>query len=341
MIRILIAEDSNTVRELLHKLVSADSQIIVVGLAKDGAEALALTEQLHPDVILMDILMPGINGIQAAAMIMKSVPTPIVMISAVTEVRDSQLALDAFDAGVMAVLNKPPGPDAPGYKAAANHIISTLKAIAAVKIRNKQQVPLAANIGQQQTIRLIAIAASVGGPAALQTLFSQLNTDLGVPVLVVQHIAQGFVTSLVTWLQNSSDLPISIALNGEHMQPGHIYFAPDNCHLAVSGNHIYLNHGAAIKGFRPSASALFKSVGTEFKNTVAAVILTGMGDDGVEGLKIVKQFGGLVIAQDQASSVVFGMNGQAVAKGLVDTILPLGEIAALLTSLAQQSKRGI
>lgn len=341
MIRILIVDDSASTRELLKELLSADEQIQVIGSAHNGTEALYQTRQLKPDLILMDIQMPGLDGIQAAKVIMKEMPTPIVMISAAVDRRDSKLATEAFEAGVLAVLNKPPGPTSPNFAAASSHIIATIKAIAAVKpVGRSGQYAQLPDLRTRQPCRIIAIASSVGGPAALQKIFSHLSPDIGVPIMVVQHIAEGFISSLISWLQTSSQLPIMLAKNGEPLQAGYIYMAPDKCHLQVARGHIDLSHEKAIKGFQPSATALFTSVANEYTNSCVAAILTGMGDDGVAGLTKVKETKGLVLAQDQASSVVFGMNGEAIDRGLADVVLPLSDIATFLTQLPKHGRGG-
>lgn len=336
MIRIVIADDSPSTRELLRSLVSSDKQLEVVALADSGTQAIALTKELKPDVLLMDIQMPGVDGIQAARAIMKETPTAIVMISAVDDVRNSKQALDAFEAGVLAVLSKPPGPGSPEYNAAAMHIINTLKAISTVKPRS----PRIDQAAKTQTLKtsakptsVIAIASSVGGPAALQTIFSRLPANFPLPIILVQHIAVGFSESLAKWLQHSSALKICLAEHGEKLKGGVVYIAPDNCHLKVKHNSVLLANEPPVKGFMPSATILFQSAADAYGPSLTAVILSGMGDDGVEGLKVVKEKGGVIIAQNQATSVVFGMNGEAVARGLVDTILPIDEIAAALDAL--------
>jgi two-component system chemotaxis response regulator CheB len=341
MIRIIIADDSPSTRELLKTLVTSDKNLEVVAMANNGAEAIALTKEHRPDLVLMDIQMPGVDGIQAAREIMKKNPTAIVMISAIDDVRNSQLALDAFEAGVLAVLNKPPGPGSQEYSGAATHIINTIKAIATVKpraARGEISAETKSRAGMKPT-KLVAIASSVGGPAALQTIFSNLPADFAVPIVLVQHIAVGFADSLAKWLQHSSLLKIRIAVDGETLEAATVYIAPDRSHVKVRDNKIILSVEAPVKGFLPSATVLFNSAAEAYGENLTAVILTGMGDDGVEGLKTVKEKGGLILAQDQATSVVFGMNGEAVARGLVDNVLPIEKIAQALIALPKSPVR--
>jgi two-component system chemotaxis response regulator CheB len=178
--------------------------------------------------------------------------------------------------------------------------------------------------------RVVAIAASTGGPPALSQILSELPADFRAPVLVVQHIAEGFAEGLAKWLGASSRLAVKVAEEGEQLAPGHVYLAPDGRHLGVRGDVVELSDAPPIDGFRPSGSYLFESVAKSFGPAALGLILTGMGRDGVRGLAALRAAGGTVVAQDQDSSVIFGMNGEAVLAGLTDEVLPLDALAYLL-----------
>jgi two-component system chemotaxis response regulator CheB len=195
--------------------------------------------------------------------------------------------------------------------------------------------PRAPHLERAVRARVVAIVASTGGPAALARILSNLPAGFEAPVLVVQHIAAGFVDGLTAWLNTMSALPVRVARDGEHLHPRTVYVAPDHHHLGVSNRStIALSRAAPINGFRPSGTALFESVARTFGNAAVAVVLTGMGDDGVAGLQAVRMAGGRIIVQNEATSVVFGIPGAAVAAGLADVTIPLAAIASRLEELA-------
>jgi two-component system chemotaxis response regulator CheB len=241
---------------------------------------------------------------------------------------------------------KPPGPRSPGFAAAAEYLVATVKALSQVKVVRHWRPSAAAPGAPAAPTRarvprggdqaqIVAIAASTGGPAALQALLSGLPAEFALPILVVQHITPGFVSGLAAWLNASSALQVKVAEPGELLTPRTVLLAPDHHHLGVTGRGtVLLSTAPPIGGFQPSASFLFESVSRAFGGGAVAVILSGMGDDGVEGLRTVHRTGGRVIAQDEASSVIFGMPGAAVAAGLVDLVEPVPSIAASLVALA-------
>jgi two-component system, chemotaxis family, protein-glutamate methylesterase/glutaminase len=350
MIRVVIADDSPTARELLRAILSSDPEIQVVGEARNGVEAVELTRKLRPDVVTMDIRMPQMDGFEATKEIMVTAPTPIVIVTASVAVREVETSMHTLRAGALAVLPKPPGPESPAFDAAAQELIANVKAMAQVKVVRHWRLPSnapaprgrgvtagkndSAVAGPPCRIRVVAIATSTGGPAALHRLLSALPGDFGVPVLVVQHITRGFTAGLADWLNKVSGLHVKVAEEGESLKPHTVYLAPDDRHLGVSGRSTALLSSAApLSGFRPSGTFLFESVAGVFGAATVAVILTGRGDDGVAGLQAVRHAGGQVIAQDEDSSVIFGMPGAAVTAGLAEVVLPLDLIAARLVEL--------
>ena len=334
-VRVLIAEDSPTARELLVAMLGSDPHIEVVGVAVDGIDAVAQAIEKRPDVIVMDIHMPKLDGLEATKRIMVEAPTPVVIVSAVAEPEEVQVSMGALRAGALTVLRKPESPSSPGFDRERLQFIRTLKAMAEVKVvRHRQPPPYAAVASERsgratdaEPARIVTVAASTGGPAALQTLLSRLPGAFPAPIAVVQHIAAGFVDGLAAWLTSTCPFAVTVASDGEPLQPGHVYLAPDNAHLGVTrALRAELSTTAPIGGFRPSATYLFESAARACGTGALGIILTGMGQDGVEGLSVLRSRGGYVIAQDEATSVVFGMPGAAVAAEVADAVISLGEI---------------
>jgi two-component system chemotaxis response regulator CheB len=343
MIRVLMAEDSRTVRSLITQILESDPEIRVVGTASDGAEAVEMAERLRPDLITMDIHMPVMDGFEATRQIMARAPAPILIISSTARREDVQLSLRATQLGAVMVLPTPVGPGSPDFERQSAELVSMARAMSGVKVvRRWDRSPaapeprrVAASRASSPPVQLVAIAASTGGPAALQQILAALPASFPAPVLVVQHIARGFAAPLVEWLDSTCPPRVRLAADGERPVPGTVYLAPDDAHLTVApGGAIALSDSAPIGGFRPSGSALFESVGRMCGTGAAAVILTGMGDDGVAGLRTAHARGVRVIAQDEASSVVHGMPREAVRAGVADEVLPLSDIAARLMALA-------
>ena len=354
MIRVLVAEDSATARALLVSLLSSEADISVVGEARTGVEAVELAEQLTPDLITMDVQMPELDGIEATKQIMTRSPRPILIVSSAAA-SDIELSLEATRSGALMVIGKPTGSQSPTYERDRRHLISMVRALAQVKVVRRHGhsgsgralsstpthpaalSPASRRVGGQPPV-LLAIAASTGGPAALQTILGGLPANFPVPILIVQHIASGFTAGLAHWLSAGSPLRIKVAELGETANAGKVYIAPDDKHLGVRRDaagklRILLDNAAAVGSFRPSGTYLFKSCAETVGNGVLALILTGMGDDGVEGLRAVRKAGGRILAQDEASSVIFGMPREAHRAGVVDHVLALDDISRRLSEL--------
>ena len=352
MIRVLIVEDSITVRTTLRDLINSDPQLRVVGEAKNGAEAIELLEKLKPDVISMDIEMPVMNGLEATRIIMESIPTPIVILSGLISSDESKLVFDSLQLGALKVLKKPEG---------IKDLNRVLKLISGVKvIRRRPQKdrqlhrisPTSANdvdtslsgrsngqfapLKTERKVEIIAMGASTGGPAVLNDILSKLQATPTVPILVVQHITQGFTNGFVHWLNENCDLHVKLAVNNESLSPGVVYLAPDDYHLIVgSKNKISLHQDEPYKFHRPSATILFQSVADVYKTRAMGILLTGMGDDGASGLKSLKDTGAYTIAQDKDSSVIFGMPMEAIKLGAVDRVLNPEQITLEIQKLRQ------
>ncbi len=347
IVRALVVEDSATARELLAGILGADPGIRVVGLARDGVEAVEMTGALRPDVVTMDAGMPRMDGFEATKRIMVEAPTPIVIVSATLDTREVAVSMRALEAGALVVLDKPAGPGAPDFEEASRRFVRTVKAMSQVKVvrrwpeRPPERRPRAAPRGAARTpVRAVAIAASTGGPAAVRRLLSALPGRFPAPILVVQHMARGFVAGLAAWLDAGSLLRVKVAEHGEPLAPGTVYLAADDRHLGASSlATAVLSDAPPVGGFRPSGSVLFESVAAAFGPSAMALVLTGMGQDGVKGLRALRKAGGRVIAQDERSSVVFGMPGAAIAAGLADLALPLDAIAPRLIEMVRGAER--
>jgi two-component system, chemotaxis family, protein-glutamate methylesterase/glutaminase len=340
MIRVLVAEDSSTARRLLVAILESDPRLTVIGEAKNGVEAIEMTKRLRPDVVTMDIHMPLLDGVEATRRIMMEVPTPVVVVSGI-KVLEVETSMEALRAGALVVIEKPEGPAVVAFEERCRALLDNVKLMAAVKVvrRFPRQVAggaraAAIGSGRREPVRAIVIASSTGGPACLQAIFSRLPPDFPVPVLVVQHIAKGFVSGFATWLNDTSMIRVKIADPDERMAPGTAYLAPEDRHLGMTPTgRILVSTEPEIDGFRPSGTFLFESAARGLGAAALALILTGMGRDGVEGLRRLKAVGGRIIAQDEASSVVFGMPGAAIEAGLADEIVALDDLAGRIVEL--------
>ena len=346
MINVLIVEDSPVVREFLIHILSADPDIRVIATAHDGEEALEAVRRHRPDVITMDIHMPKINGLEATRRIMETDPTPIVIVSGSADPNETAMMFRAMEAGALAVLMRPNGIGHPHYEATAKELVQTVKLMSEVKVvrrwpRARQHdapAPRPVQTGHARAparVRIVAIGASTGGPPVIQTILSALPKDFPAPVLIVQHITAGFVRGFVEWLAQSAALPIQLATHGELMRPGHVYIAPDEHQMkVVCGGKIVLTRDAPENGLRPSVSYLFRSIADNYGCDAVAGLLTGMGRDGAEELRLLKEKGAITFAQDKDSSVVHGMPGEAIKLDAATLVLPPDKIAVVLVNLA-------
>lgn len=347
MIKVLIAEDSKVVQEFLVHILTSDPSIQVVGIANNGEEAIEAAKKKRPDVITMDIHMPKVDGFEATQAIMEAAPTPIVIVTGSLRAKELASSFHAMEAGALAVVLRPPGIGHPEHETAAGELIRTVKLMSEIRVVKRhptvkrRALPPTAKMEVRKTnvqIQAIAIGASTGGPPVLQQILSGLPQDLSVPVLMVQHIASGFTKGFVEWLSSTSRFPVHIASHGEYPLPGHGYISPDGFHLGIgNGPRIVLSDHAPENGLRPSVAYLFRSVAQTLGPRAAGVLLTGMGRDGAAELKEMKDRGAVTIVQDEESSIIFGMPGEAVALNAHTYILPPGKIASLLRTLTMDA----
>jgi two-component system chemotaxis response regulator CheB len=344
-ITVLIVEDSRVIAEFLTEVLQADPAIRVVGIAADGHAAVEAARRLRPTVITMDIHMPNIDGFEATRRIMESCPTPIVIVSGSSAAGASDDGVHAVAAGALAAVARPAGIDHPDHAESARRLVEMVKLMSEVKVvrrwarKRRPESPVMAAPGvsapqwAKAGVQAVAIGASTGGPLVLQSILARLPKNIP-PLLIVQHMAPGFVQGFADWLNESTGFPVRVAAQGDLMQPGHAYVAPDDAHMGVRADgRILLSRQAPENGLRPAVSFLFRSLVTSLAPHVVAVLLTGMGRDGVDELKRLRDAGALTIAQDEQSSVVFGMPGQAVESGAVSHVLPPDGIASTLASL--------
>jgi two-component system chemotaxis response regulator CheB len=349
MIRVLIVEDSPVVRDLLVYILESDPDIEVVATASDGYQAIEMAQRERPDVITMDVHMPRLDGIEAVRAIMATNPIPTVIISASFDPGEVGGAFRALEAGAIAICEKPQGLTHPLYNTQARKIIQTVKMISEIKVIRRWKPSSAASRPAARgavwpeaapRIELVAIGASTGGPPVLCSILTGLTTGFPAPILIVQHIAPGFLSGLVGWLATTSCVPVEIARNGMIAKPGHAYIAPDGVHMEVQrSSSIRLVPGVPQNGMCPSISVLFRSVAEVFDRSAAGILLTGMGRDGAEELLLMKNKGALTIAQDKESSVIHGMPGEAIKLGAARQVLSPDKIVESLIHAAGNTPR--
>jgi len=348
-IRVMVVEDSSVFRMALVYILNSDPQIEVAAMARNGREALLLLDRHSPDVVIMDIEMPEMNGIEATRQIMATKPIPIVICSAAVSSKQSMATFKSLEAGAVACIEKPVishGEDSQGW---ANNLLRTVKLMSEVKVvhrwpRSSQLAPAAppefpppSGIRSRGQVELIGVGASTGGPPVLQTILAGLPRDFPAPILVVQHMMRGFLAGLADWLHSTTGSHVHIAEDSTEPRAGHVYLAPDDFHMVVCRRRrLRLCREEMVNAFRPSVSRLFGSLADFYGPASAGVILSGMGKDGAQELKLMKQAGAFTIAQDHKTSVVHGMPGEAIAIGAVDCVLPANLIAGALISAVQK-----
>jgi two-component system chemotaxis response regulator CheB len=331
-LRVLVVDDSEVARRLLISILTADADLEVVGEAATGEEAYEQARRLKPDVITMDLHMPTMNGLETTRKIMEDSPRPIVMISSDRNASHVAGSFEALEAGALTVLRKPEL-NGDGDRAQLLELTETVKLMAGVKVfrrrkfRRRRSAGTPPRYSRNDEIEVVAIGSSTGGPAALRTILETLPPTMPVPILVAQHLAKGFDRGLADWLDSVSELRVTLAADGMRPLPGDVVIAPCGLHLGVDKDRrVRLSDTRPIGGHRPSANYMFESVARVYGPRALGVILTGMGDDGTVGLQTLKAAGATVLAQDEATCVVYGMPRAALRAGVVDETLPLSDI---------------
>jgi two-component system chemotaxis response regulator CheB len=330
IIRVLLVDDSSLVRAMIRDILESDPGIVVVGEAANGMEAIAKTASLKPDIVTMDIEMPVMGGLEAIEKIIADQPVPILVVTALTGVRT---AFTAVSKGALDVIEKP--------DISMENVRNLIK-----KIRILSKVDVSAHLlaikkqsgslgvkgteVQKKSSKggIVAIAASTGGPQAINIILSQLPALFPIPIVITQHIAEGFTQGMVDWLNMGAQLKVVVAVNGDRLAPGHVYINPAEHSMTITEQGVIaLGPRNNKQLYHPSCNTLLSSVAAEYRKAAIGLILSGMGDDGVVGMQAINMAGGTTLAQDAKSSVIFGMNRVAVERGCIDRIVPLIKIS--------------
>lgn len=346
-IRVLVVDDSMTVRGAIVDILNADPTFMVVGEASDGRQAIEMCERLRPDVVTMDMAMQLLSGLAATEYIMAYCPTPIVIISSSMNRGEVFHTYDAIAAGAVDVLEKPSA--STPTEEWAKKLTFVLRVASRIKVVTHPRKKLASGMAPPSSratpapadVRVVAVGASTGGPGAVRRLLADLPGGFPVPVLLVLHIGEPFDATLADWLDAQTDHRVGFAANGESLFDGgpRVIMAPAGRHLRLANGRLYLDEGPERHSCRPSVDVLFETLAAEMGASTAGVLLTGMGRDGAAGLLEIRKAGGYTIAQDEASSVVYGMPRAAVELGAAKAVLPLELIGGALTRAVKGGHR--
>jgi two-component system chemotaxis response regulator CheB len=351
-IQVLIVDDSRLFRSALEQALGGQDDIKVVGSVFSGAKALEFIARTPPDVVTLDVEMPGMNGLETLEQIQRlgaERPIGVVMVSAFTK-RGAEITVKALQAGAFDFVTKPSGASAEENLATLrDEVVAKIRACARHRSVVRARAGVAAVIPPPPLVpraapfRALVIGASTGGPRALSTLLPELSALVDLPILIVQHMPSGFTSSLADSLARETKRTVVEAADDTPLETGSIHIAPGGRHLVIRGSaaaaRVGLNDQPPENGCRPSADVLFRSAATVFGGAVAAIILTGMGRDGTAGAGAIKRAGGYVFAQDEATSVVWGMPGSAVEAGVSDQVLPLNQLGRSVSTFVQACRR--
>ena len=349
---VLVVDDSRLVRRVLVELLDASGEFRVAGEAEDGLDAIRKMHQLNPDLVTLDIQMPGLDGIQVLGYVMSESPRPVIILTAAGDKHNDDLTLRALELGAVDFVRKPAPDEGLQVADLSERVLGALRGALRVNLAAATSVllrPVRPRIRSTEPPRVasraLAIAASTGGPRALAELIPALPANLGAAVLVAQHMPAGFTSSLAERLDRRSALPVREAVDGELLLENHVYVAPGGLHLAVSlgvdgAPRLEVRDGPPRHGVRPSADILFASIAASYGGSAVGVVLTGMGRDGSDGLREMRGTGAFAIVQDEATSTVFGMPKTALSIAGADAVTPLDEMArAIATAVASRPQR--
>jgi two-component system chemotaxis response regulator CheB len=332
--RVLVVDDSAFMRRLITEIIESRSEFLVVGTARDGTDALVKVRTLRPDIVTLDIEMPGLDGLGALQRIMTEMPRPVVMLSAAGSETGNALTIRALELGAIEFVRKPSGPVSVDLISIRSELLRALAAASVVRVSNRA-TPTIADVVEAKKPResrqaspanaVVVIAASTGGPKALSEVVANIPESLCAAVLIVQHMPGDFLHSLARRLTQLGPMPVTVARNDEPIISSRIYLAPGDRHMSVTFRGgfpiIQIDGGPAVCGVRPSADPLFKSAARAFGQNVVGVVLTGMGRDGADGLRAVRAAGGGAVVQDRASSIIYGMPRAALATAGADRVV--------------------
>jgi two-component system chemotaxis response regulator CheB len=349
-IRVLVVDDSAVMRKVISTILARDSSIEVVATAIDGDFGVAKAAQLKPDVITLDVDMPRMDGITALGLIMAKNRVPVLMFSSLTT-RDAALTLRALEMGAVDFICKPR--NAAMMDDMAGELVSKIKAAARSTVLMPAELPALATVVRPKkrpaevarvrySERILAIGASSGGPNALRFMLPRIPPDFEAGIVIVQHMPPSFTSVMAKWLDEICQIEVREAKDNDPIVPGVALVAPGDMHLTVKrtpfGSTVQLFKGEPVNGHRPSVDVLFNSIAKQYGSRAAALIMTGMGTDGAEGMGAIKKAGGLTVAQDKESCAIFGMPRAAIDRGYVDRVAALADIAPCLVAMVGMSK---
>lgn len=336
MIDVLVVEDSAFMRKVITEILDEDPEIQVVDNAINGLDGVKKASLLKPDVITMDVEMPNMDGIEAVKKIMKTNPTPIIMISAYTK-KGAQKTIETLIAGAVDFVEKPGGPISLNIRDIKDEIIKKVKIASKANIKTTTKRKIISVDKKKMSDSLVMIAASTGGPKIITSIFKKFPRDFSAPIVVVQHMPASFTKAFAKRLNEHSSISVMEGKEGISLKKGKAFIAPGDFHLEFTQDRrIILNKKPALHGVRPSADITMNSASDNFDGNLIGVILSGMGKDGSIGVRNISKRGGYVIAQDKDTSVVYGMPKSAIDSGCVDLVLPANEIADKLISLVKK-----
>lgn len=330
-IKVLIVDDSALMRKVLGNIVQEIEGLDLIDTARNGKDALKIMERIKPDIVTLDVEMPVLNGIDTLEKIKSTYDIPVIMLSAKS---NQKTTIQALEIGAVDFIEKP-------VNIQQNWALFKDDLEKRIKAHFIEQKPIAKqalkkstiDIPKTKAIEAIVIGASTGGPRALLSIIRTFPKNLRVPVFIVQHMPAAFTASFAKRLDTSSNVDVMEVVEGQKIEPGKVYLAPGGKHMVIENNRLLLNEELKIHGVRPAVDFLFQSAAQRYQNHLIGVILTGMGNDGVEGCRHVKEAGGYVITQDKESSIVYGMPRNAAEKGYSDRIANLTEISDMLNRM--------
>ena len=342
--RVLIVDDSAFMRRVASQIVEGSGEFAVAGTARDGFDALDQIHRLHPDIVTLDVDMPAMDGLTALGRIMSEAPRPVVMLSAGITTGGQEATLRALELGAVDFVLKPSGSISLDLTVITDRLLDALRSASTANLAGLRSLPRASSAARptrhapmSRATHAVVIASSTGGPRALAAIMPKLPASLPAAVLVVQHMPAGFTKSFANRLDRASAIQVREAEDGESVMHGCVYVAPGGFHMAIkdhgAGPTIALDTTAPVWGVRPAADILFRSAVAVFGASTVAVVLTGMGRDGAEGTRAVRQAGGLALVQDRATATIFGMPQAALQQAGADRIMPLADIGAAISEL--------
>ena len=345
--RVLIVDDSVFARKIVSEILSSSPRLEVVGVCSDGLDALAMAEALKPDVITLDVEMPRLNGLDTLRRLMKEHPTPVLMLSSLTEAGANE-SIEALNLGAVDVMAKPHGSHSLGINTQKDELIAKVLAVASVQVSilspigyYKPRARVQLSLPASTSFPVVMIASSTGGPRALRTIVPELTTAAGCAYVLVQHLPVGFSGPLARDLNNLTDLNVRESSDGDVFRAGDAIFAKAGYHTIFDRHaKLQITTDPPLWGVRPSADVTMLSAVPRFGSRLVGVVLTGMGRDGANGARLIKEAGGIVIAEHESSCVVYGMPRVTIESGIVDIIAPLTEIPDAIHEAVLKTAKG-